>query len=119
GSHDGRVDFDDFLLLSNEFGSVEGDLKADFDGDGTVDFADFLLLANSFGAVDLVPADFGTLEYPSGRLSLQPGVDTATILIPIAGDEIAEVDEHFKVLFSSEVRLVTTSLEVVIVDDDA
>lgn len=44
---DGRVDFADFLILSDNFGSESED--GDLNGDGKVDFADFLLLSDNFG----------------------------------------------------------------------
>lgn len=50
-NEDGKVEFEDFLILSRNFGkqadAVWGD--GDFDGDGKVAFADFLLLAANFG----------------------------------------------------------------------
>lgn len=46
---DGRVDFQDFLILSTNFGQTSGWSGGDFDADGTVAFADFLLLSTSFG----------------------------------------------------------------------
>ena len=44
---DGRVDFQDFLLFAEGFGSV--DLRFDLDHSGRVDFADFLAFARIFG----------------------------------------------------------------------
>lgn len=46
---DGRVGFDDFLSLANNFGSPGGWWQGDFDGNGEVDFLDFVTLANNFG----------------------------------------------------------------------
>ena len=46
---DGRVNFLDFLVLQNGFGSSEGWTAGDFDFSGTVDFLDFLILQNHFG----------------------------------------------------------------------
>lgn len=43
----GTVEFKDFLILSQNFGSDAE--EADLDGDGEVGFADFLLLSNNFG----------------------------------------------------------------------
>jgi|GEM_PF-2323188 len=46
----GTVDFADFLLLSEAFGTeVPAGTVTDIDGSGTVDFPDFLVLSNSFG----------------------------------------------------------------------
>ena len=44
---DGRVDFQDFLLFAEAFGSV--DLRFDLDQSGRIDFADFLAFARIFG----------------------------------------------------------------------
>ena len=46
----GSVDFADFLILSNNFGTtVAANMDGDLDGDGSVAFADFLILSNNFG----------------------------------------------------------------------
>jgi hypothetical protein len=45
----GSVDFQDFLLLSGQFGQSGPSLSADMDGSGTVDFQDFLILSGEFG----------------------------------------------------------------------
>lgn len=48
---DRKVDFLDFLVVANSFGSVEADWEnGDFDGNRIVSFADFLVVANNFGA---------------------------------------------------------------------
>ncbi len=44
---DGNVDFQDFILLAQAFGS--GQALFDLDGDGVVSFGDFLLFARAFG----------------------------------------------------------------------
>ncbi|MDB5326723.1 MAG: hypothetical protein JWM57_2292, partial [Phycisphaerales bacterium] len=47
---DGRVDFNDFLRLQNNFNSANaGFAGGDFDYDGKADFNDFLALQNNFG----------------------------------------------------------------------
>lgn len=46
----GRVEFPDFLALSNGFGSPGGWASGDFDGNGDVAFPDFLILSQNFGA---------------------------------------------------------------------
>ena len=49
---DGKVDFQDFIALANNFGREEHWISwqtGDFNGDGRVDFADFLILAKNFG----------------------------------------------------------------------
>jgi len=47
---DGYVDFNDFLILSHEYGAaVEPSTRSDFTGDGRVNFYDFLILSYNFG----------------------------------------------------------------------
>ena len=50
---DADVDFGDFLLFAQAFGTNTSDpsynQKADFDSNGTVDFGDFLIFAGAFG----------------------------------------------------------------------
>jgi hypothetical protein len=52
---DSKVDFNDFVILAQHFGSSKGndgfDLRADINGDNRVDFADFLILSQDFGKV--------------------------------------------------------------------
>ena len=51
-NRDGRVQFDDFLLLSDNFGrSSVAWSEGDFDRDGSVLFSDFLQLSNNFGSM--------------------------------------------------------------------
>lgn len=45
---DGRVDFADFFLFADAFGTA--DVRYDLDGDGSVDFSDFFMFADAFGA---------------------------------------------------------------------
>ncbi len=45
----GTVDFGDFVLLANAYGTAGGWAMGDFDGDGVVQFSDFVLLADNFG----------------------------------------------------------------------
>lgn len=48
---DGRVDFADFLIVSNNFGRTETTRHmGDFNGDNEVNFSDFLVLSSNFGA---------------------------------------------------------------------
>ena len=48
---DGSVAFADFLILSNNFGTmVDPSTGGDLDGDGSVAFADFLILSDNFGS---------------------------------------------------------------------
>ena len=46
---DGKVNFADFLALSNNFGEEGGWADGDFDGNGTIEFADFIVLAANYG----------------------------------------------------------------------
>ena len=47
---DSRVGFEDFLILSANFGMTDKTLaEGDLDGDGRVDFTDFLILSQNFG----------------------------------------------------------------------
>lgn len=48
---DGATNFQDFLILANNFGKEDASFaEGDFDGDGRVSFLDFLVLAENFGA---------------------------------------------------------------------
>ena len=50
---DGDVDWDDFLMFADAYGSSDGDANydvlADFDSDGDVDWDDFLMFADIYG----------------------------------------------------------------------
>ena len=47
---DGSTNFQDFLILANNFGKEDAVFaEGDFDGDGRVSFLDFLVLAENFG----------------------------------------------------------------------
>jgi hypothetical protein len=56
---DGRVDFEDLLLMAEAFGRRGVNLAADLDGDGVVDAADLDLLRENY--------TFGPPETPGGR----------------------------------------------------
>lgn len=45
----GKVEFADFLLLSDNFGEKGDWAQGDFDASGYVTFSDFLLLSSDFG----------------------------------------------------------------------
>ena len=66
---DGMVNFDDFFLFADAFGSGEGETSfnasMDLSVNGRVDFDDFFLFADLFGTV-----------YSSSRLLVDSGVDT-------------------------------------------
>jgi len=53
---DGKVNFDDYLVLESSFGGApRAGANADFDGNGTVDFDDYLILEANFGAGSTIP----------------------------------------------------------------
>ncbi len=60
---DGEVKFDDFLVLSANFGDEGGWAEGDFDGNGEVDFPDFLALSANFGGAD--PASAASVPEPT------------------------------------------------------
>jgi hypothetical protein len=51
---DGKVEFADFLALSESFGLQAGWSAGDFDGNAVIEFADFLALSQNFGSQRLV-----------------------------------------------------------------
>ena len=51
----GRVDFSDFLSLSNGFGGSGAWGDGDFDGNQRIEFADFLVLSRNFGTTAVQP----------------------------------------------------------------
>ena len=56
----GEVNFQDFLILSTNFGKPASSWGAgDFDADGSVAFADFLELSSNFGFTALAATDLG------------------------------------------------------------
>ncbi len=63
----GRVEFADFLVLSNNFGTdVSDHTEGDIDCNGRVEFADFLVLSNAFGTT--VGAEASSVPEPSSGL---------------------------------------------------
>ena len=46
---DGNVDFDDFIIVQENFGSEGSWGTGDFDGDNVVKFPDFLILSENYG----------------------------------------------------------------------
>ena len=57
----GRVEFSDFLLLSDNFGQPGSWSTGDFDTNGLVEFSDFLILSENFGRI---PAKFSGVPEP-------------------------------------------------------
>jgi hypothetical protein len=94
---DNKVDFNDFLLLAQNFGSSVSDdtfdLRADLNGDDAVNFADFLIFSNDFNKVAV---DAGTANR-AGKLTPQaPGVNTkAEVSLKVNGD--AKIGEQLVV----------------------
>ena len=62
---DGKVAFDDFLVLSSNFNTNGSWVEGDFDSSGIVDFPDFLLLSDNFGH-SAVAASIAVPEPSSG-----------------------------------------------------
>jgi hypothetical protein len=61
---DGKVQFSDFLILSENYGQADSSWSAgDFNSDGLVGFPDFLILANKFGESAQIAA---SVPEPSG-----------------------------------------------------
>ena len=60
---DGLIGFDDFLVLSENFGQPGGWSDGNFDGDGVVGFTDFLALSSNFGFENSRPVQ---VPEPSG-----------------------------------------------------
>ena len=90
----GRVDFADFLLFADAFGSANP--RFDLDGDGRVDFADFFVLADFFGAADrgkLMALARVFLELPlsSGLAQNYPNPFNTATTIPYRLDEPGRV----------------------------
>ena len=72
GDFDGNgiVDFGDFILFAQAFGSNQS--QFDLDGSKSVDFADFILFAKQFG--EGTPEEEITVTLPGGA-KLENGVD--------------------------------------------
>ena len=74
---DGNVDFQDFILLAQAFGT--GQALFDLDNDGVVGFGDFLLFARSFGRTGeptLRVRDIGIPVRSVNWVRLHPGTDS-------------------------------------------
>ncbi len=74
----GDVQFDDFVLLSENFGQPGTWTEGDFDGDGLVQFGDFVDLAESFGEFVFSPFSASTaaaVPEPSTGWLLLGGAD--------------------------------------------
>ena len=58
----GKVDFSDFFIFSDNFNTTSSTtpLVGDFDGNGKVDFSDFFILSDNFGKQEAVGPECGT-----------------------------------------------------------
>ncbi len=90
----GTVDFPDFLLFANAFGSQAGqekyESKYDLDGDGEIGFPDFILFASTFGQTvntspDLVVASMTAPHGPSVDME-QPFAFTLDVTVENKGN---------------------------------
>lgn len=69
---DGEINFDDFLMLSNNFGQAGDWRQGDFDGNGEVEFADFLALSSNFG--EMANSSAASVPEPSSALLVLIGL---------------------------------------------
>jgi len=70
-NHDGKVNFDDYLILESSFGTnVTAGTGADFDNNGTVNFDDYLKLEANFGTGTAVPEPMTMSLLGLGALAL-------------------------------------------------
>lgn len=67
-------------------------------------------------------ADFSTLTLPSGTVTFEAGETTARILVPVAGDNVLEVDEAFSVVLAPRTDVILAegagSAQAIILNDD-
>lgn len=77
---DGRVDFADFTILSNNYGkaTTKGRTDGDFNADGTVTFADYVILSNNYGK--------GTTDVGASDVPAAPG-PLFTVTDPAPGSD--------------------------------
>ncbi len=68
---DGHVQFSDFVILANHFGSAGQYTDGDFDKNSRIEFGDFVILANHFGQSSLTAA---AVPEPSSIALLALGV---------------------------------------------
>ena len=81
---DGEVQFPDFVILANHFGSqVPAGTLGDLDGDGVVQFPDFVILANNFGR---------KLEPQAAGLVSGTAVASPALAIGLVDQAIAELE---------------------------
>jgi hypothetical protein len=84
---DGVVDFSDFFVFANAFGSSNE--VVDLTGDGVVDFSDFFVFVNAFGStgraklLEMAVSQLGLPDEPLLR-ALYPNPFNASVTIPFA-----------------------------------
>jgi hypothetical protein len=59
---DGTVNFNDFIILTQNFGQTAGWVKANFDTDSTTGFSDFIILSQHFGQTFNNPSNLTITE---------------------------------------------------------
>jgi hypothetical protein len=83
---DGRVNFSDFVVLSNHFGVSNGGwVGADFNGDGVTNFADFVTLSNNFGAVIGAPFTANLLAERTSVEQSSAAPEPGSVALLVAG----------------------------------
>jgi hypothetical protein len=84
---DRKVDFDDLLIIAQQYGRPNGQtwVTADFNGDGATSFDDLLTLAQRYGATALADADLlaGDGTFASDWALAVSIVPEPTLLIPM------------------------------------
>ena len=94
---DGRVGFDDFLILSGNYGETNATrAQGDLDGDGTVGFSDFLQLSANFGTSQQsqAPAPITSSSPQVASSSLSSLYGPSTTETQSADRLFQEFDEH-------------------------
>jgi hypothetical protein len=76
---DGVIDFDDFFIFSDDFGTSSS--RSDFNGDGIVDFDDFFRFADFFNAASARPL-------PASMPGGMPGLNVLAEARPHAADRL-------------------------------
>ena len=104
-TNDGAVQFDDFVILAEYFGTDGVDWEqGDFDGDGQVQFPDFVLLANNFGSSANIRRA-RAVEFVVGHRVNALSLASASMKKDVAGsrtEQLAERAAREETLFNSE-----------------
>jgi hypothetical protein len=102
---DGKVDFADFVIVSNHYGQAGGWTEGNFTGGPTVDFASYVSVSNNYGKTyDVSEAANGTYE-DSG---LQAGTTYYYRISPISLSGLSGV------LFDTAVTTLTVVADAVV-----